>query len=66
MTLAAKQETITCPECGLRWQRSGPRANEELLIDETAYRAKCKHLNEGAGFDCPELRAATSKARQAQ
>jgi hypothetical protein len=58
------QETITCPICGLQWRRSGARANEVLLIDDVAYRTKCKHLDAGVGFACPKMRAANSKARQ--
>jgi len=63
-TNTVAEQTITCRECGFKWQRRGGRGNQELQIDSVAYRTKCKHANEVAGFGCPEMQAANSRANQ--
>ena len=63
MTIAIPQ-TINCSICGFEWHRSGSRGNEQLTINDVAFRNKCQNLD--AGYTCQHLRAATSKARQCE
>jgi len=58
-----EQQAIACPTCGFKWLRD--LGSDDLTIDNVALVAKCKHVRDPAQYaSCPELRAATSKARQ--